>query len=69
MTKPMIRIHNSETNEIIDREMNDQEFAIYQADQAAQANRLIEAEAKAAAKSALLEKLGISEDDAKLLLS
>jgi hypothetical protein len=36
MTKPMIRIHNTETDEIIDREMNDDEFAIYEADQAAQ---------------------------------
>jgi hypothetical protein len=37
MTKPMIRIHNSQTDEIIDREMNDEEFAIYEANQAAQA--------------------------------
>ena len=31
----MIKIHNIETNEVIDREMNDAEFAQYQADQAA----------------------------------
>jgi hypothetical protein len=33
------------------------------------ANEIIEAQTKAEAKSALLEKLGISEDEAKLLLS
>lgn len=35
MTNPMIRIHNTETDEIIDREMTDEEFADYQADCAA----------------------------------
>jgi hypothetical protein len=32
--KPMIRIHNTETNEIIDREMTDAEYADYEAGQA-----------------------------------
>ena len=65
----MIRIHNVETNEIVDREMNDEEFANYQADQATEAIRKAEAEAKATAKAALLERLGISEDEARLLLA
>jgi len=65
----MIRIHNIETNEIIDREMNDAEFAQYEADQAAQAIQEAEAEAKAAQKAALLERLGITQDEARLLLS
>jgi hypothetical protein len=69
MTKPIIRIHNQETNEIIDREMNDAEFAQYEADQAAQATAQAEAEAKATAKAALLAQLGITEEQAKLLLS
>jgi hypothetical protein len=69
MTKPMVRIHNAETNEIVDREMNDAEFAQYQADQAAQAIAQAEAEAKAIAKAALLAQLGITEEQAKLLLS
>lgn len=69
MTKPIIRIHNSETDEVIDREMNDAEFAQYQADQAAQATAQAEAEAKATAKAALLAQLGITEEQAKLLLS
>ena len=69
MSKPMIRIHNTETNEVIDREMNDQEFAQYEADQAAQAAKQAEAEAKATAKAALLAQLGITAEQAKLLLS
>lgn len=65
----MIRIHNVETNEVIDREMNDEEFAKYEASQEAEATRLSEAEAKAIAKAALLQQLGITEEQAKLLLS
>jgi hypothetical protein len=68
MTKPTIRIHNSETDEVIDREMTAAEFKKYEAtilnDQAEQ----VEAEIKATAKSALLQKLGITQDEAKLLL-
>ena len=69
MTKPMVRIHNIETDEIIDREMNDAEFAQYETDQAKFVAVKAEAEAKATAKSALLDKLGINEDEARLLLS
>jgi hypothetical protein len=69
MSKPMIKIHNAETNEVIEREMNDVEFAQYEADQAAEVAKQAEAEAKATAKAALLEQLGITEEQAKLLLS
>jgi len=65
----MIRIHNVETDEIIDREMNDAEFTKYQAEQELEAQRQAEAEAKAQAKAALLAQLGITEEQAKLLLS
>ena len=65
----MIRIHNTETDEIIDREMNDAEFAQYEKDQAQSAARQAEAEAKAQAKAELLERLGITADEARLLLS
>jgi hypothetical protein len=64
----MVRIHDTETNEIIDREMNDAEFAQYEADQAAQVAAQAEAEAKATAKTALLERLGITAEEAQLLL-
>ena len=69
MSRPMIRIHNSQTDEIIDREMTDAEFADYQAQQAKD-KAMTQAIAQAATdKAALLAKLGITADEAKLLLS
>ena len=65
----MIRIHDLATNEVIDREMNDAEFAQYKAGQAAEAALKAEVETKAAARAALLAQLGITEEQAKLLLS
>jgi hypothetical protein len=67
-SRPMVRIHNAETNEVIDREMNDAEFAQYETDKAAQA---VAAEAKAKAeadKAALLARLGLTEDELKTIL-
>ena len=69
MSRPMVRIHNIETDEVIDREMNNEEFANYQARQLEKETEQAEAEAKATAKAALLEQLGITEEQAKLLLS
>ena len=69
MSRPMVRIHDLATNEVIDREMNDAEFAQFEADQAAQATAQAEAEARATARAALLTQLGITEEQAKLLLS
>ena len=66
--RPMVRIHDLETNEVIDREMNDAEFAQYEADQAAEAERQAVAAQKAADRAALLAQLGITEEQAKLLL-
>lgn len=68
MARPMIRIHDLSTNKIIDREMNDEEFEAYEAQQAAQ---VIAAEAKAKAeanKAALLARLGLTEDELKTIL-
>ena len=65
----MVRIHDLAIDEVIDREMNDAEFATWQATQAAQAIAQAEAEAKATAKAALLTQLGITAEQAKLLLS
>jgi hypothetical protein len=67
MPKPIIRIHNIETNEVIDREMTNAEFAKYEAINAKLAEQKAEAEAKAQAKAELLERLGITADEAKLL--
>jgi hypothetical protein len=67
-SRPMVRIHNVETDEVIDREMDDSEFAQWQADQAAQALADAAAAQKAADRAALLTQLGITEEQAKLLL-
>jgi len=69
MTKPMVRIHNSETDEIIDREMTDAEFTQYKKRQEIAAKEEAEAEAKETAKAALLSRLGITAEEAVLLLS
>lgn len=68
MTKPIIRIHDLATNEVIDREMNAKEFAQYQADLAADKAEQAEAEAKAAAKSAIADRLGLTADELQVLL-
>ena len=68
-TRPMVRIHDLATNEVIDREMNDSEFAEYEAKHLVNELRQAEAEAKATAKADLLAKLGITAEEAKLLLS
>jgi hypothetical protein len=69
MTNPMIKIHNIETGEVIEREMNAEELA-QQVKDKAEAKTQADAYAKAAAdKAALLAKLGITADEAKLLLS
>jgi hypothetical protein len=68
LSRPMVRIHNIENDEIIDREMNDAEFAQYEVDQVTNAARQAAAAQKAADRAALLEQLGITEEQAKLLL-
>ena len=67
-TRPTVRIHDLETNEVIDREMNDDEFAKYQADQAAEIARKTEAEAKATAKEVILDRIGLTADELKTIL-
>lgn len=64
-----VKIHNAENGEVIERDMTAEELANWEADQII-AEQRAEARAKAKlAKTALLEKLGITEDEAKLLLS
>jgi hypothetical protein len=68
MTNLTVKIHNVETGEIVEREMNANELAQWETDQAKTlASREAEA-AKASDKAALLEKLGITEDEARLLI-
>jgi hypothetical protein len=64
----MIKIHDIQTGEIIEREMTADELAQAKTDKAKlDAEQKAEAQ-KAAYKAALLEKLGITEDEARLLL-
>jgi hypothetical protein len=70
MTKPKLNkvIVNCETGEQLEREFTKDEYLQYEADQAAQAQRQIEAEAKKAQREAILDRLGLNADEAKLLL-
>jgi len=68
-SRPMVRIHDLSDDSITDREMNDTEYADYEAEQEAKAIRQAEADAAAVAKAALLKKLGITQEEAQLLLS
>lgn len=69
----MKRIINCETGEVTERELTAEELAQQEIDEAnyeaTQAIRLAEAQAQATAKAALLERLGITEAEAKLLLA
>jgi len=68
MSKPMIRIHNIETDEIIDREMTDAEFAQHEKDLTNMAAEEAEAQAKADAKAAIAARLGLSSEELLTLL-
>jgi len=68
MTKPIIRIHNTETDEIIDREMTAAEFNQYKLDVKEAEAKQAEAEAKAISKSAILDRLGLTADELKTIL-
>ncbi len=63
-----IKEHNIETGEIIERDFNADELAQYEKDLAAQEAADAEQAAKAEQRAALLQRLGITADEAKLLL-
>ena len=65
----LIKIVNIETGEEIEREMNADELAQLELDKQTAANQLKAKQDAESAKNALLEKLGITEEEAKLLLS
>lgn len=68
MTNPIIKLVNAETGEEVERPMTDAEFKDYEAFMADVSAKKIEEEAKAIAKAALLKRLGITADEAALLL-
>ena len=67
MKKPMVRIYTG-GGEFIDREMNDDEFAQYEIDKKDAIARKKDAETKAAQKQAILDRIGLTADEAQLLL-
>jgi hypothetical protein len=67
-SKPQVKIVNCETGEEIVRDATPEEIAQMELDRIEGAVRKAEAEAKAAEKQALLDRLGITADEAKLLL-
>ena len=66
--RPMITIHNQETDQVITREMNDKEFENHQANLEKDAEEAAEIQAAATAKAALLARLGLTADEANLLI-
>jgi len=69
MSKPMVRIHNVESNEIIDREMTDAEYDQYLKE--VESHKILQEEIKQkeTAKADLLARLGITAEEATTLLS
>ena len=65
----IILVHNVATGEVFEREATAEELAQSVKDQAQTAALRAEIVAKAEAKAALLAQLGITEEQAKLLLS
>lgn len=67
--RPIVTDNNATTGEKTSREMNDAEFMQYEKDMAAGAARELAAAAQATAKTALLKRMGLTADEAELLLS
>ena len=68
MTRPIVEIVSAKTGDSIRREMNDEEYADYLRLIEVTNARLEKEKTKLEAKNALLDKLGISDEEAKLLL-
>ena len=68
MTRPIIKLHDLATDQIIEREMTAAEYKEYENSTSYYAVKQAEAEAKATAKAALLTQLGITAEQAQLLL-
>ena len=69
VAKPIVKEFDIATQTEIEREMSDTEFSQWQIDEADTAAKFVAIDAAKNAKAALLEKLGITEEEAKLLFS
>ncbi len=68
MTKPQIKEYNCETGQEIIRDATDAEIAQMELDAIEYAAAKAEAKAKADKRAELLSKLGITEEEARILL-
>jgi hypothetical protein len=67
-SKPQVKIVNCETGEEIVRDATTEEIAQIELDAANATAAKAEAEAKEIARQAILDRLGLSADEAKLIL-
>ena len=67
-SKPQVKIVNAQTGEEIIRDANAEELAQMELDAANAVARKAEVEAKEVARQAILDRLGLTADEAKLLL-
>jgi hypothetical protein len=67
-TKPQVKIVNCETGEEIVRDMNEAELAQFEADKIAHNEFVASLKAQETQRQAILDRLGLTADEAKLLL-
>lgn len=67
-TKPQVKIVNCETGEEIVRDANAEEIAQIELDAVNNAAQKTEAEAKAVAKAAILDRIGLTADELQTIL-
>jgi hypothetical protein len=68
MSKPQVKIVDVTTGEEIIRDATDEEIAKFEQEVANAAAQKAEAEAKAAQRQAILDRLGLTSEEAKILL-
>lgn len=61
-------IVNCETGEIVERELNEEELAQYEADKLAAELKASNEAAEITARQSILDRLGLTEEEARLLL-
>lgn len=68
MPKPMIKIHDADADTVIEREMTDIEFAEYKKIQESAKLTTDQIELAKTQKQEILDRLGLTESEASLLL-
>lgn len=69
MSEFTIKIHDLSTNEIVERDMTSDEVEVLLKTQADAQLEQLEADQQKAKRNELLDRLGLTEEEAKLLLS